>query len=82
VAGEDVHDETVALKRVQRAEMVKAFIISAEYRERFAGSPTGNQQGVALEAETSRKTGEGETPFADALREGVRQIFRTVFYSG
>lgn len=81
VAGEDVHDETVALKRVQRAEMVKAFLVSAEYRERFGGSPTGNQQGPALET-TSLKSGERASPFADALRESVRQIFRMVFYSG
>ena len=34
--GEDVRDAQVALARVQRAEMVKAFIISGEYRGRFA----------------------------------------------
>ena len=33
--GEDVRNEQVALSRVQRAEMVKAFIISGEYRGRF-----------------------------------------------
>jgi hypothetical protein len=33
--GEDVRDAQVALARVQRAEMVKAFIISGEYRGRF-----------------------------------------------
>ena len=33
--GEDVRNESVALGRVKRAEMVKAFIISSEYRERF-----------------------------------------------
>jgi Calx-beta domain len=43
--GEDAHNESVALARVQRAEMVKAFIVSVEYRQRFFGSPTGNQQG-------------------------------------
>jgi hypothetical protein len=35
VAGEDVRNEQVALGRVQRAEMVKAFIVSGEYRGRF-----------------------------------------------
>ncbi|MBC8030277.1 MAG: SBBP repeat-containing protein [Pyrinomonadaceae bacterium] len=35
VAGEDVRNEQVALARVQRAEMVRAFIISGEYRGRF-----------------------------------------------
>ncbi|HYE15638.1 MAG TPA: hypothetical protein VD968_14435, partial [Pyrinomonadaceae bacterium] len=36
--GEDVRDETVALSRVNRAEMVRAFILSIEYRGRF-GQP-------------------------------------------
>lgn len=35
VAGEDVRTESVALARVKRAEMVRAFIISSEYRGRF-----------------------------------------------
>jgi hypothetical protein len=47
--GEDVRNESVALGRVKRAEMVKAFLVSGEYRQRFAGSPTGNQQGAPLE---------------------------------
>lgn len=33
--GENVRDETVALSRVRRAEMVKSFIVSGEYRGRF-----------------------------------------------
>jgi hypothetical protein len=42
--GENVRDETVALARVRRAEMVRAFIESLEYRGRFAGaSDRGNQ---------------------------------------
>jgi hypothetical protein len=44
--GEDARNESVALARVRRAEMVKAFIISAEYRERFFGAGGGNQQGT------------------------------------
>ncbi|CAN5790593.1 hypothetical protein BH18ACI4_BH18ACI4_18350 [soil metagenome] len=36
VPGEDVRNEQVALARVQRAEMVKGFIISGEYRGRFS----------------------------------------------
>lgn len=43
VPGENVRDASVALARVRRAEMVRAFIESGEYRERFFGSPTGNQ---------------------------------------
>jgi hypothetical protein len=33
--GEDVRDENTALGRVRRAEMVRAFLNSAEYRQRF-----------------------------------------------
>ncbi len=33
--GEDVRDANVALARVKRAEMVRAFIVSSEYRGRF-----------------------------------------------
>lgn len=41
--GEDVRNADVALTRVKRADMVKAFLASAEYRERFKGSvnPSG-----------------------------------------
>jgi hypothetical protein len=35
VAGENVRDESVALNRVKRAEMVKSFLVSTEYRARF-----------------------------------------------
>jgi len=46
VAGENVRDEVVALRRIRRAEMVRAFIESLEYRGRFGGSSDGgNQQG-------------------------------------
>jgi hypothetical protein len=40
---EDVRNDSVALSRVRRAEMVKAFLVSFEYRERFFGSASGNQ---------------------------------------
>jgi hypothetical protein len=36
--GEDVRNEDVALARARRADMVKAFLISGEYRQRF-GQP-------------------------------------------
>ncbi len=36
--GEDVRNEQTAISRAQRAEMVRAFILSAEYRARF-GQP-------------------------------------------
>jgi hypothetical protein len=49
--GEDVRNESVALARVRRAEMVRAFIESEEYRQRFGGAPGGNQQGLVQAAE-------------------------------
>ena len=36
-ADEDARDEQVARARVARAEMVRSFIVSGEYRGRFAG---------------------------------------------
>jgi hypothetical protein len=49
--GENVRDESVALARVRRAEMVRSFIESIEYRGRFAGSSDrGNQQGPTQQA--------------------------------
>ena len=41
--GEDMRNDTQAQQRAQKAEMIRAFIESTEYRQRFAGSPTGNQ---------------------------------------
>ncbi|HEX8898000.1 MAG TPA: hypothetical protein VF751_04830, partial [Chthoniobacterales bacterium] len=41
--GEDMRDDTQAQHRTERAEMVRAFIESTEYRQRFGGSPSGNQ---------------------------------------
>ena len=40
---EDMRDDTQAQHRTERAEMIRAFIESTEYRERFGGSPSGNQ---------------------------------------
>ena len=48
--GEDVRVPGVGLLRVRRAEMVRAFIVAAEYRRRFAGAPGGNQQGTSRRA--------------------------------
>jgi hypothetical protein len=57
--GENVRDETVALRRVRRAEMVRAFIESLEYRGRFAGSnDRGNQQGPLQQARASDTFGQ------------------------
>ena len=52
--GEDVTDANVALARVKRAEMVKAFLVAGEYRQRFGGSPTGNQPGGSIEESSGR----------------------------
>ena len=48
--GENVRDDDVALARVNRAEMVRAFIESIEYRNRFGGAPGGNQEGSVSQA--------------------------------
>ncbi len=66
---EDVRDETVALKRVQRAEMVKAFLVSSEYRERFGGSPTGNQHDSTTVNQTDGALGWTRTLFGEFLRD-------------
>jgi hypothetical protein len=53
--GEDVTNESVAFNRMKRAEMVKAFLVSKEYRERFqGGSSRGNQQGSIAMADPGR----------------------------
>jgi hypothetical protein len=41
--GEDVRNEQVALARVRRAEMVKAFLVSTEYRGRFGTGGDGSR---------------------------------------
>jgi hypothetical protein len=53
--GEDSRNEHVALARVRRAELVKAFIDSAEYRNRFGGAPEANQQASTQGANATRK---------------------------
>jgi hypothetical protein len=42
--GEDMRDANVALARVKRADMVKAFVVSGEYRGRFGGDPSNGTQ--------------------------------------
>src|ERR1043166_3591944 len=60
--GDDVRDDSVAQRRAQRAEMVRAFIESAEYRERFAGGANrGEQQGALAQA---RPAGDTDAPSA------------------
>jgi hypothetical protein len=71
-AGEDVRNESVALGRVKRAEMVKAFLVSGEYRQRFAGSPSGNQQSVSPEGTDSASIWTRGL-FGDLLRQALSQ---------
>jgi len=52
--GEDMRDDAQALARVQRAEMVRAFIESSEYRQRFFGAPDGNQPGTFAAGSSAR----------------------------
>ncbi|HEY6804502.1 MAG TPA: Calx-beta domain-containing protein [Pyrinomonadaceae bacterium] len=52
--GEDMRDGNVALARVKRAEMVKAFLVSGEYRGRFGGDASrGGQAGSIAHAKPS-----------------------------
>jgi len=76
-----MRDEAVAFRRVERAEMVRAFILSNEYRQRFAGSPSGNQIGAALE-ELEANARYNDRPFADSFRDGALQFVRTFFLTG
>ena len=43
---EDMRDDSQALARVQRAEMVRAFIESFEYRQRFFGAPVATNRAL------------------------------------
>jgi hypothetical protein len=52
--GEDMRNDSQAFDRARRAEMVRAFIESQEYRERFFGSSTGNQIAPPDDATVSR----------------------------
>jgi hypothetical protein len=52
--GEDMRNPNQALARAQRAEMVRAFIESAEYRQRFFGSSSGNQIAPPDDGQVSR----------------------------
>ncbi|HEY8184471.1 MAG TPA: Calx-beta domain-containing protein [Pyrinomonadaceae bacterium] len=78
--GEDVRNESVALGRVKRAEMVKAFIISGEYRQRFGGSPTGNQQGGPIESEPGGLSIWSQGVLGDFLRQTLAQVLAGTAY--
>ncbi len=69
-SGENVRDESVALARVRRAEMVRAFIESIEYRRRFQGSPTGNQEGSSVIGDEGTADA-GTRPWGGALARAL-----------
>jgi hypothetical protein len=72
--GEDMRDDAQAQARVQRAEMVRAFIESIEYRQRFGGSPTGNQQPSQVEGAQLKQTN-----WKDSLARAAPFLFDPVF---
>ncbi|MFN2513049.1 MAG: Calx-beta domain-containing protein [Pyrinomonadaceae bacterium] len=69
--GEDVRNDQVALARVKRADMVKAFLASSEYRRRFAsGTPP------ALGPDSGRLA-KGKSPAGNQLsRSGIHKAGR------
>jgi hypothetical protein len=76
-AGEDVRDDQVAALRVKRAEMVRAFIISDEYRGRFGGHPSrgSDQNPTQMALRQQQPTGEEES------FNPVRWLFNAIFRS-
>ena len=70
---EDVRDEVVAFNRVKRAEMVRSFLLSIEYRERFGGRPSGNQQSRQDSSPIAASKGQ---EFGSALRNAALQVLR------
>jgi hypothetical protein len=77
--GEDVRNEAVAFERVKRAEMVRAFILSLEYRQRFGGSPTGNQQSELPEEDPISWS---RGIFGDFFRQTLTQLIASGASSG
>jgi hypothetical protein len=71
--GEDVRNEVVAFNRVKRAEMVRSFLISGEYRQRFGGSPSGNQQS---KQDSSPVAASRDPDFGSVLRQVALQFLR------
>ena len=65
--GEDMRNDSQAQMRAQRAEMIRAFIESAEYRQRFFGSATGNQIAPPDDGAMARIKNMGRTVLRFAL---------------
>jgi len=75
-----VRDEVVAVRRVRRAEMVRAFIESTEYRQRFHGAPGGNQSGNEQEAFLPRtKDPARKETWRDDLARAAPFVFDSMF---
>jgi hypothetical protein len=74
-SGENVRDETVALARVRRAEMVRAFIESIEYRERFFGAPGGNQTGEPVQQSEPAQQAAARSKWKEELARAAPVIF-------
>jgi hypothetical protein len=72
-AGEDVRNEEVARGRVKRAEMVRSFIVSGEYRGRF-GVGGDNTRGVDPNP-TQTAAASKET---QKLLEDLQRLFKRV----
>ena len=65
--GEDMRNDSQAQMRAQRAEMIRAFIESDEYRQRFFGSSTGNQIAPPDDGTMARIENMGRTVLRFAL---------------
>jgi hypothetical protein len=78
VAGENVRDEVVALRRVRRAEMVRAFIESIEYRQRFQGAPGGNQAGAVEQSRYGAKWWDESAGAAPSLFDPLYRRLRVL----
>ncbi|MFL6284618.1 MAG: Calx-beta domain-containing protein [Pyrinomonadaceae bacterium] len=70
--GENVRDESVAVRRVRRAEMVRAFVESLEYRGRFAGSgDRGDQLGPLQQTSIRGSITDKVSPYSPAFFYGI-----------
>jgi hypothetical protein len=75
-----MRDDMQAQARVQRAEMVRAFIESIEYRQRFHGAPGGNQSGPTMEAFLRQTTDPArKETWRDDLARAAPFVFDTMF---
>jgi hypothetical protein len=74
--GEDVRDNVVASRRVRRAEMVRSFIVSGEYRGRFGGDPTRGTDPNPTQIALFNKGHDGAGRLSNPLRALFDEFFR------